>query len=172
MDPSMSPLMFTVCYTLPTMQKSFGSLDNFSAFKFVNFMKTLKRTLCKAEKPLEQISNRYEEIRFSDITSNNENVLNIGVKNLHDKGPLIGECCNPQFSKVVFPNYSLSIKPPDNCCFINEDIVCLQNIATTSTDKYMVISRKFEIIDKLYNYPCSSTDLGIFKVRKLSALKV
>jgi len=33
--------------------KRFGSLDNFSAFKFENYMQILKKYLRKAEKPLE-----------------------------------------------------------------------------------------------------------------------
>lgn len=147
--------------------KEFGSLDNFSAFKFENFLKTLK-----AEKSLEQINNRYAEIKFNKIISSNENVPNIGVKNQHYTGLLISGCYNPQFSKVVFPHYIISIKPPDNCCLIDKDIVCVGNIATSSKGENIIVGRKFNTVHELYNNPCSSTDLGIFKVRNLSELNI
>lgn len=33
----------------------FGSLDNFSAFKYENYMQTLKKYIRKAERPLQQV---------------------------------------------------------------------------------------------------------------------
>lgn len=152
--------------------KKLGPLDTFSAFPFESFMKELKSVLRKAEKPLEQISNRYAEMTLCDIISDDKNILKINVKNVHYKGPLISGCFNPQYSKVQFPHFTLSINPPDNCCLIDKDIVCLENITMNIKGDYIVIGRKFEIVEELYNYPCSSTLLDIFKVNKLSTLQV
>lgn len=41
--------------------KRFGPVDNFSAFKFENYMQILKRYIRKAEKPLKQVARRYVE---------------------------------------------------------------------------------------------------------------
>lgn len=152
--------------------KQFGPLDTFSAFPFENFMKELKSILRKSEKPLEQISNRYAEMSFCEINSDNVNVPKINVKGLHEKGPMISGCFSPQFSKIEFPDFIISLKSSDNCCFIEKDIVCVENIATSSEGNYIIVGRKFQVVEELYNYPCSSVHLGIFKVSQLSDIQV
>ena len=152
--------------------KQFGPLDTFSAFPFENFMKELKSILRKSDKPLQQISNRYAEMSFCNINSDNKNVSNINVKAPHKKGPLISGCLNPQFSKIEFPHFVVSIKFPDNCCLIENDIVCLENIATSNEGNYVAVGRKFKVVEEFYNYPCSSVQLGIFKVSQLSDLQI
>ncbi|KYM99960.1 hypothetical protein ALC62_09283 [Cyphomyrmex costatus] len=152
--------------------KQFGPLDTFSAFPFENFMKELKSNLRKSEKPLEQISNRYAEKGFCEINSDNVNVSRINVKTRHQKGPLVSGCFNPQFSKIEFHHFIISVTSSDNCCFIEKDIVCIENIATSNEGNYVVIGRKFKTVEELYNYPCSSVDLGIFKVSQLCDLQV
>lgn len=152
--------------------RQFGPLDTFSAFPFENFMKELKSILRKSDKPLQQISTRYAEMSFYKNNSDNINISKINVKP-HEKGLLISGCFSPQFSKIEFPHFIISIKSSaDNCCFIENNIVCLENIATSSEGNYIVIGRKFQVVEELYHYPCSSVRLGIFKVSKLSALQV
>jgi len=152
--------------------KHLGPLDTFSAFPFENFLKELKSMLRKSEKPLEQLSNRYAEINFCETTSAKANCRKICIKDLHDRGPLVPGCFSPQFSKIEFPDFIISTKSSNNCCFIENDVVCLENIATTTEGKNVVIGRKFMIVDELYNNPCNSVHLGIFKVTKLSNLQV
>jgi len=152
--------------------KQFGPLDTFSAFPFENFMKELKSILRKSDKPLQQIINRYAEMSFCKINSDNINVSKINVKAPHEKGPLISSCFSPQFSKIEFPHFVISIKSPDNCCLIENDIVCLENIATSSEGNYIAVGRAFRVVEELYNYPCSSVRSDIFKVSQLSALQV
>jgi len=50
----------------------YGSLDNFSAFPFENYMQTVKKMLRKAEKPLRQLYNKISEINTDLITTDNE----------------------------------------------------------------------------------------------------
>jgi len=94
--------------------------------------------LRKSEKPLEQLSNRYAEINFCETTSAKANSRKICMKDLHDKGPLVPGCFSPQFSKIEFPDFTISIKSPNNCCFIENDVVCLENIATTTEGKNLL----------------------------------
>lgn len=49
--------------------KRFGLLDNFSAFKFENYMQILKKYIREADKPLQQVVRRYieKEIKFITI---------------------------------------------------------------------------------------------------------
>jgi len=103
---------------------------------------------------------------FFKINSDNINVSKINVKAPHEKGPLILGS-SPQFSKIEFPHFVISITSPDNCCLIENDIVCLENIATSSEGNYIAVGRAFRVVEKLYNHPCSSVCLDIFKVNYL-----
>lgn len=74
--------------------KIFGSLDKFSAFRFENYMMSIKRLLRKNEKSLQQLIKRYKEKENIDFmlprkepNCNNENSL----KYLHNDGP-ISDC--------------------------------------------------------------------------------
>lgn len=53
----------------------FGPLDNYSAFRFENFMTSIKRLLRKNEKSLQQLIRRYSEIEnvHSAVSENNSN---------------------------------------------------------------------------------------------------
>lgn len=100
-------------------------------------MKELKSLLRKSEKPLEQICNRYTEMSFCNINFDNINISQINVRDPHEKGPLISDCFSLQFSKIEFPHFIITVKCPDNCCLIEKDIVCLENIATSSEGNYI-----------------------------------
>ena len=52
--------------------KVFGSLDNFSAFKFENYMKTLKTFVGKCNMPLQQI---YKQIDDDEVIGIDDNIL-------------------------------------------------------------------------------------------------
>ncbi|CAH0551339.1 unnamed protein product [Brassicogethes aeneus] len=55
--------------------QNFGALDKFSAFKFENFMYSLKKKLKQSSRPLEQISNRiYEENAVTTFSNNDEEI--------------------------------------------------------------------------------------------------
>lgn len=84
---------------------------------------------------------------------------------------MISDCFNPQFSKVEFPHFIISIKSSNNCCLIAKYIVCVENIATSGEGNYIVVGRKFKIVEELYNNPCSSVRLDIFKVSQLSNIQ-
>lgn len=114
---------------------------------------------------MEQISNRYTEMSFFETNNFYKvNVSKISVKDPHDKGPLLSNCFSPQFSKLKFPYFIISLKSSNNCCRIGKDIVCLKNIATSSVGNYVATGRKFQFVEELYNNPCSSARLSIFKV--------
>lgn len=72
--------------------KLYGPLDNCSAFKFENHMKTLKSYLRKHEKPLLQVMNRYHEIETVQLISNLQVKSDEPLfKTEHNNGPLLNE---------------------------------------------------------------------------------
>jgi len=69
----------------------FGPLDNFNAFRFENFMTSIKRLIRKNEKPLQQLIRRYSEIEkvYSLIPKHNINDNKLYLcKCLHNNGPV------------------------------------------------------------------------------------
>jgi len=72
----------------------YGCLDNFSAFRFENYMISIK----KKEKPLQQLIKRFSEqenFEFLLPQSNYTNESLYSLKYLHNNGP-ISDCINFQ----------------------------------------------------------------------------
>jgi len=68
--------------------RKYGPLDSFSAFRFENFLSSIKRQLRKSDKPLQQLWKRYMEIQL-----NSDDRLNIQEASVlskkHCDGPII-----------------------------------------------------------------------------------
>ncbi|XP_043476303.1 uncharacterized protein LOC122507574 [Leptopilina heterotoma] len=67
--------------------KKYGPVDEFSAFKFENYMTTVKKKLRKTNKPLQQLARRYAEEQA--VEEMNINQPDIVLKHSHFEGPLI-----------------------------------------------------------------------------------
>lgn len=88
----------------------FGSLDNFSAFPFENFMQKLKKMVRKTSQPLQQVVRRIvEQNNILRPTKNTDNNLSIGLLMEHSDGPLINTCNPPQYKKLKTTEYCLNI---------------------------------------------------------------
>jgi len=149
--------------------KKFGVLQNYSAYPFENHMQKIKGYIRKKDKPLQQIINRIHEENFVEL--NKENKLNIEPEllNKHNNGPLDRNLYRSQWKKIVFPNFTLKIKEPDNCCRLsNGDIILIKNIASIDSENAVIIGNKYESITDFYNELCKSSDLGIHLVENIS----
>ncbi|XP_070161256.1 uncharacterized protein [Polyergus mexicanus] len=157
--------------------KKFGPLDNFSAFKFENYMQILKKYIRKADRPLQQVIRRYIE---KEINSDSSTILShsvVGHPNLillHHDGPLISNCKNPQYKIVKYNGIILKSNTlADSCCGLNcGSIVSIKNIAyCTKRNIPVIIGREFLEKKDLFNMPCPSSFLGIYIVHSYSDLK-
>lgn len=150
--------------------KSFGCLDNFSAFAFENFMQKIKKTLRKSEKPLEQF-----HLRMAEAMLYSCNVFHhqFSLCREHNNGPLLS-LCGMQYEKAVFPNFILTIKSPNNVCCLNDgSIVIIFNFLKVQTDHttdLVIIGKKFLNLSDLYEKPCKSSLLGIVKSSEFSPM--
>lgn len=160
--------------------KRFGPLDNFSAFKFENFMQILKKYIRKADKPLEQVVRRYVEkenmsnVRLSPTVSSASVLQHPSLISLHNDGPLAPNCKNPQYKIVKYNAITLkSGTLADRCCGLNcGAIVSVKNIAyCTNRNIPVIIGHEFLEKEDLYKVPCSSSLLGIYIVHSYSDLK-
>lgn len=159
--------------------KRFGPLDNFSAFKFENYMQVLKKYIRKADRPLQQLVPRHVE---KEINSNvpstssisSHSVLHPNLMSLHYDGPLVSNCTDPQYKIVQYNGITVKAGTlADSCCgLICNTIVCIQNIAFCTKRKItVIIGREFLRKENLFNIPCSSSLLGIYIVHSYSELK-
>lgn len=90
----------------------FGPLDNFSAFPFENVMQKLLKQVRKANQPLQQVirrhSKEYNMINTPSFLKNNFPQGALTYSQIHFDGPLIADCKNPQYKKIIVNSFTLS----------------------------------------------------------------
>jgi len=144
----------------------FGLLDNFSAFRFENFMTSIKRLLRKNEKPLQQLIRRYSEIEkvYSLISKNNINDNKLYLcKCLHNNGPVSDDVYNikSQYLQLSSKQFEINCNR-DNCFFLKSDLcILILNIIENNNGDIYLIGRKLKYVECLYELPCKSDELGI-----------
>lgn len=146
----------------------FGPLNKFSAFRFENFMTSIKRLLRKNEKPLQQLIRRYSEIEnvYSLVTNNNlSNDKPYSCKQLHNNGPLTDDVYDVQSQASQLSSKQFEIncnKDSDKCVFLRNGLCfSILNIVRNNNSDIYLIGRKFKHIEYLYELPCKSDELGI-----------
>lgn len=137
----------------------------------------------KYDKPLQQIVRRYIEFEKNKVAEKltiekNENFM-IDLKSVHSFGPLIHDCCNPQYKIIRKANTILRTDViADNCCALVDGIIVygielIKNIAhNKDLNTNVIIGQKFLHKQDFYNTPCSSSLLKIFSVHGLSELQM
>ncbi|KYM97711.1 hypothetical protein ALC62_11613 [Cyphomyrmex costatus] len=103
----------------------FGALDQFSAFRFENYLQSVKKLIRKPEKPLQQIIRRKYELNNNIQLDNNQfNSLPI-LKTQHNMGPIINNITVlAQYKHVILSKFVLKITESDNCCYtVNNKII-------------------------------------------------
>lgn len=128
-------------------------------------------------KPLEQIGKRLAKLfsedhffSFQSIPSGNFSKLS----NMHCNGPLTVNCKGPQYKTLSYYDFVIKIVSPNNCCATtSNDIVMVENICfSTELQSSVIVGRKFLVKNNFFTVPCESSTIGIYKVEKLSSLKV
>jgi len=131
--------------------KRFGPLDNFSAFKFENFMYSLKRRIRATRKPLEQLHNRITELQSLPIFVHKQQEMPLFVESK---------------STIYFKNFCITSKHPDNCVSLNNSN-CIVIIKRISKNKNNYIEGlKLNDLRDYFDTPCQSSVLGIFVANK------
>lgn len=148
---------------------NFGHLDNCSCFPFENFMKELKSMVRKHEKPLQQVVHRIQEKNETYLDNLDKFIEHYNLKKPHNDGPLLDGLEGPQFSKIVFNNFTINtLNNRENVILtISGQIVKCVNIAHHN-NKAIFVGQEFLQKYPVYNSPICSTKLDIYHVNNLS----
>jgi hypothetical protein len=150
--------------------RTFGNLDNVSAFCFENFLGGLVKLVRKPCKPLEQVVRRLLEqqgMRSSEHLAT-ESCLATCPTEEHHNGPLpnnFGVC--RQFRKVTVNGALICLNSANNCISIDSgDIVVIRNIVVKHGETLLVY-QQFNSYQSFFTYPLDSSRFGIYRVSHL-----
>lgn len=134
------------------------------------FIKTLIR---KSEKLLQQLYNRYNEIKCHKNNKHNKTNLDklVPVVSSAYNDVILNGCKNPLYSKAVCNNFTLSIKEnANNCCGLEDgSIVIVEQIVWhVQLNDFIIVGKKFIHKQNFYTTPCESSLLDTYIVSKLS----
>ncbi|KYN00591.1 hypothetical protein ALC62_08633 [Cyphomyrmex costatus] len=155
----------------------FGTLQEFSAFPFKNYLQKILKIIRKNEKPLEQIVCHISEQNSCAKSIDEFRTVNREpqLQNLHFNGPIVNNVNSNskvnQYNKIVFEQYILKTTAPDNiCCLIDGTIIIVQNFISTNEGTF-VIGNKYHSLTDFYSEPCASSKLGIYVVDDIRDLQ-
>lgn len=128
--------------------KKFGTVDNFSAFKYENFLMKIKKMLWKSDNVIGQLHRRYTEIQtlskkpIKNIKHHDifEPVINSELK----AHPVILNCSGPYYLSATCGNIIVnSSSEKDRCCgLLDNYIIEVEIIAFSETEgDYFVIGK-------------------------------
>ncbi len=151
----------------------FGSLDNFSAFKFENYFRTIKKSIRTNTLPLQQYSNRLFERQSLDelLPHKSQTIFRIPI----DNGPIV-ECSSDcsQFKVCYISGIRFSTSKND-CHIFDHAYNCYKifNIVKylgvgLDTNLCVFICRQYKMYESKFMYPCDSKKLNIHVVSDLS----
>ncbi|XP_031356986.1 uncharacterized protein LOC116180936 [Photinus pyralis] len=130
--------------------KRLGQLENFSGFKFENYLYNLKRKLHISGRPLEQICNRIIEEK-----NHNRNVL--------QKYPILHSKLNVIY-KAEFESFTLTTTAPNSYCILYDGRVVNILKISQKTNVLCFTVNTYKTNTSFFSVPCKSESLGILYV--------
>ncbi|KAJ8684769.1 hypothetical protein QAD02_020562 [Eretmocerus hayati] len=119
--------------------RKYGQLENFSAFRFENFIGKLKKMIRMGNQPLQQIMRRSDEIeRLLKDDSRLTSKSDLDLVSRHADGPLIARLSRViQYKQAHLRSFQIKCDDKEeNCLLIDEDtIVEASNIVKTAEDE-------------------------------------
>lgn len=160
-----SSIVFTVhCIQhLAPQTLEHGPLDDVTAYPFENYMRFLKIMIHRPSDTLAQLFHGFfVKSNFSHLMNKrNEDVQNFH-KLLNSSNTELPFGCGIEFQKIVYENFELTSKQPDNCCYLKNNSVFLIEQITVHNNNPAVIGKVFKHLSSFLNYPGNSQDLGLF----------
>lgn len=144
--------------------KVHGTLDCFSAFRFENYMKTLKKMVRKPQSPCSQVVKRILERGTTPVPR----VEALGLRREHVNGPLPAMFpAAVQYSVYKTEQFTLKLDRANCYVSIQGKVAKIRNIISNNKDIYLLYST-FDQQSSFFEYPISSTVFGVYLVDSLS----
>ncbi|KAG9272098.1 hypothetical protein AMEX_G13048 [Astyanax mexicanus] len=150
---------------LPEDARTYGTLDNFSAFKYENFMQKLKKLVRKPEFLLSQIVKR-----LSERPSCRQKRERLQLIRKHMSGPLPTSLANAQaeqFKEIKTDTFTLKLDMANSLVCIEGSVARVKNIIVSDNETYVAYS-EFANQESFFDYPLASNTFGINTVDCLS----
>ncbi|KAE9529672.1 hypothetical protein AGLY_011768 [Aphis glycines] len=155
---------------LPYFVQKHGPLDSFSAFRYENYLKELKKSMKCAKYPLQEVSNRIIE-KYNQINSSTASQIKYP---LFQKEKL-NKNCSYNVSEIAYErvilheNCLLNINSVNNKCVMlkNGDLVIINNLIKFGNNEIKFNVQKMLNVSEvfnLFNFNLSSRDIGSFVV--------
>ncbi|KAL7295063.1 hypothetical protein TKK_0011531 [Trichogramma kaykai] len=146
--------------------RKYEKLDNFSAFRFENYIRKIKHLVRTGDNPLAQIARRLSEKSWLESKICDTTIIDkFTVENKHYDGPILPHFCENQFKKLKTKLFSLNVDDKRENCIVKQDgtvFECLNFI--NKKNQIFIIGKNFKTKGNLYEKPLSSSNLGIFKI--------
>lgn len=145
-----------------------AAIHDFSAFKYENFLGSLKPLLKAPGRTLPQLIARIiERARNLKMKPNPQVGFKQELSGSHGLGPLCG-LKGQQFRKLVMNGVQFKASSlNDSCCVLKDgDIVVIENVVQKSSSEVYIVGKKYHKKTNMYTYPLDSSLLGIFKVSR------
>lgn len=133
--------------------KTFGCLDQFSCFKYENYMSNIKGKVQNAPKPIEQLVNRVFEENSIPVT-----------KQCRKAFPVIQNNRNStEIKELIFDGFTLTKKKLQNFCLLSD-------FSVLSINEFFIVGKEVYISGHKYlkkncfaDVPCNLSIFNIFK---------
>lgn len=140
----------------------YGRLDNFSAFKFENYMSEIKKMLKTSKNPLQQFINRVNERRqYKTIEHIQQTECNLKNEICVYIEPLLENKLVKSFKSINFKHFKMGCGLKNNHCIFKVNsrsgVAKIEKIIQcTETGKIFVIVKEYESFKNYFPSPCPS----------------
>ena len=145
-----------------------GSLEDFSAFPYENFLHSVKQLIRGSKHVMQQAISRIAEIEALSIPHGRKFEYP-HLARLHDNGPVPDGYSNyKQFSVLTLENFTVSTNKRNHCIQIGQHIVVVKNFLELDGE-ILVVYQIFSRIGNLFKLPIKSSKVGIYKASGLES---
>lgn len=145
----------------------YGTLDNFSAFKFENYMSNIKRNIKKSRYPLQQIHNRIIEDRKLIHIEKTSNFLSFQEDNIL----VCNEDEKTYYRKLTYKNLTISLCQRNNCVLLkNLTYMLISNIYKNNNNDIKIVGRIFQNVLDFVKKPSFSIAIKIVDIHETSEI--
>jgi len=131
--------------------------ETISAFRFENYLQTIKKQVKKSNNAAAQIYNRHV-VKSYTLKRKQKNADIIFGRQLSDNEEL--------YSFLKTNNFYFSVDLPNNICYVNENVVLINKIKKIENVPFF--EGKIIInLQPLFDQPYNSSNFGIFKVDEM-----